>query len=58
MASGSLIYLVVILIVNLFGARSYGEVEYWMSLVGPCNVITFIRLLYANSRHHRSRSWL
>lgn len=31
--TGSAIFLVLVLALNLFGARSYGEAEYWFSMV-------------------------
>ncbi|KAG2222082.1 hypothetical protein INT45_007968 [Circinella minor] len=38
----SLIYLVIIFLLNMFGARSYGETEYWFSLIKVLAVIIFI----------------
>ncbi|KAI9489403.1 amino acid permease/ SLC12A domain-containing protein [Zychaea mexicana] len=38
----SLIFLVVIFLLNLFGARSYGETEYWFSMIKVLAVIIFI----------------
>ncbi|KAI8146766.1 lysine-specific permease [Fennellomyces sp. T-0311] len=38
----SLIWLVVIFLLNLFGARSYGETEYWFSMIKVLAVLIFI----------------
>ncbi|KAI9322317.1 amino acid permease/ SLC12A domain-containing protein [Dichotomocladium elegans] len=38
----SLVYLVIIFALNLFGARSYGEAEYWFSLIKVLTIIVFI----------------
>ncbi|KAI9315555.1 amino acid permease/ SLC12A domain-containing protein [Dichotomocladium elegans] len=38
----SLIWLVAIFLLNLFGARSYGEAEYWFSLIKVLTIIIFI----------------
>ncbi|KAI9319814.1 amino acid permease/ SLC12A domain-containing protein [Dichotomocladium elegans] len=38
----SLIWLVAIFILNVFGARSYGEAEYWFSMIKVLTIIIFI----------------
>lgn len=39
---GSLMWLVIIFILNLFGARGYGEAEYWFSMIKVLTIIIFI----------------
>ncbi|KAI8877473.1 hypothetical protein K501DRAFT_198139 [Backusella circina FSU 941] len=41
-AAWSAIYLVIIFTLNMFGARSYGEAEYWFSLIKIIAVLVFI----------------
>lgn len=35
-------WLVIIFILNLFGARGYGEAEYWFSMIKVLTIIIFI----------------
>ncbi|KAI7886600.1 hypothetical protein K492DRAFT_233366 [Lichtheimia hyalospora FSU 10163] len=41
-AAWSLMWLVIIFILNLFGARGYGEAEYWFSMIKVLTIIIFI----------------
>lgn len=39
---GSLMFLLVVFVLNIFGARSYGEAEYWFSLIKVLTILIFI----------------
>lgn len=39
---GSLMFLLIVFILNIFGARSYGEAEYWFSLIKVLTILIFI----------------
>ncbi|CDS13527.1 hypothetical protein LRAMOSA05703 [Lichtheimia ramosa] len=41
-AAWSLMWLVIIFILNLFGARGYGEAEYWFSMIKVLTIVIFI----------------
>ncbi|KAI7882518.1 hypothetical protein K492DRAFT_160467 [Lichtheimia hyalospora FSU 10163] len=38
----SLMFLLVVFVLNIFGARSYGEAEYWFSLIKVLTILIFI----------------
>ncbi|KAJ8662868.1 hypothetical protein O0I10_001044 [Lichtheimia ornata] len=38
----SLMFLLIVFILNIFGARSYGEAEYWFSLIKVLTILIFI----------------
>lgn len=35
-------FLLVVFVLNIFGARSYGEAEYWFSLIKVLTILIFI----------------